>query len=592
MWPPTLTLDLLLLVSLFLGAHGEQMSYRPQNCTLECIRRGDPRSEYCRISADDVQISPSIPSFSPFGSCVPWPCQSFLGQETPEVCQHYVHAPRNIQIEFEASEEPTYDAITVSWNPSQYGIEFLRGFQVTLQALGGSQILCQLFLLGTNLSLTHAHAQRVYHSDPFTHLSLDSEYAVTVMALPVPERWDQFYQRKQFFTRTCPEKNGLEECKKDWYPRYVEVHQENRDVYVTFNLAPENFKVRQYFSSCFGGGLRNYTSIKPDFSLNKTHHTYRLQNLQAGTNYTCEIAADVVDAVRKTFIVVVKHSSEEPPTSHFTESSSLMVLLSVGILLAATALLAFIVVYKKKLKKKIVQTKMRPEIIEQYYDNKLDEGQCVLLDRTSCPPRLLICYSSNDGPAHVRVVLQLAAFLQKHMGTQVHLDLWEALSIMEEGSMGWHCRRLNECDFVLVICSQGLLQNQKQQSEDEEPLENTGLAMVSMIGEELCRAKAVGRDLSKYMVATFEYSQESDIPAALGLASRYTLTKDLPLLFSHLHGVALQKPGVYLQVENISESGYCKLPAGAALQLAIQEATAQFSEEPTEEEHVGIPIIS
>lgn len=39
MWPPTLTLDLLLLVSLSLGAHGEQMSYRPQNCTLECIRR-------------------------------------------------------------------------------------------------------------------------------------------------------------------------------------------------------------------------------------------------------------------------------------------------------------------------------------------------------------------------------------------------------------------------------------------------------------------------------------------------------------------------------------------------------------------------
>lgn len=94
------------------------------------------------------------------------------------------------------------------------GIAFLRGFQVTLQALGGSQVLCQLFLLGTNLSLTPAHAQRVYHSDPFTHLSLDSEYVVTVMALPIPEQWDQFYQRKQFFTRTCPEKNGLEKCKK------------------------------------------------------------------------------------------------------------------------------------------------------------------------------------------------------------------------------------------------------------------------------------------------------------------------------------------------------------------------------------------
>lgn len=155
--------------------------------------------------------------------------------------------------------------------------------------------------------------------------------------------------------------------------------------------------------------------------------------------------------------------------------------------------------------------------------------------------------------------------------------------------MGWHCKRMKDCDFVLVICSRGLHQNH---SEDEEPLENTTLATVSMIGEELCRAKALGQDLSKFMVAIFEYSQESDIPAVLGLASRYTLTKDLPLLFSHLHGVALQKPGVYLQVEDILESGYCKLPAGAALQLAIQEAKAQFSEEPTEEEHVRIPIIS
>lgn len=59
------------------------------------------------------------------------------------------------------------------------------------------------------------------------------------------------------------------------------------------------------------------------------------------------------------------------------------------------------------------------EIIEQYYDKKLGEGQCVLLDKTTHPPRLLICYSSSDGPAHVRVVLQLAAFLQKHMATQV-----------------------------------------------------------------------------------------------------------------------------------------------------------------------------
>lgn len=55
--------------------------------------------------------------------CVPWPCHSFLGQDTPEVCLHYVDAPRNIQTELEDNQDPTYDAVTVSWNPSQYGIE-------------------------------------------------------------------------------------------------------------------------------------------------------------------------------------------------------------------------------------------------------------------------------------------------------------------------------------------------------------------------------------------------------------------------------------------------------------------------------------
>jgi len=35
------------------------------------------------------------------------------------------------------------------------------------------------------------------------------------------------------------------------------------------------------------------------------------------------------------------------------------------------------------------------------------------------PPRLLICYSSCDGPAHVRAVMQLGGFIQQHMATQV-----------------------------------------------------------------------------------------------------------------------------------------------------------------------------
>lgn len=41
------------------------------------------------------------------------------------------------------------------------GIAFLRGFQVSLQALGGSSVACQLFLFNRNLSLPASHAQRV-----------------------------------------------------------------------------------------------------------------------------------------------------------------------------------------------------------------------------------------------------------------------------------------------------------------------------------------------------------------------------------------------------------------------------------------------
>lgn len=48
-------------------------------------------------------------------------------------------------------------------------------------------------------------------------------------------------------------------------------------------------------------------------------------------------------------------------------------------------------------------------------------GEAVALPRgkMTAPPRLLICYSSRDGRAHVKAVMQLGAFIQQHMATQV-----------------------------------------------------------------------------------------------------------------------------------------------------------------------------
>lgn len=151
--------------------------------------------------------------------------------------------------------------------------------------------------------------------------------------------------------------------------------------------------------------------------------------------------------------------------------------------------------------------------------------------------------------------------------------------------MAWHCRQIHESDFVMVICSQGLNHRPEPpqpEGHDEDEEENRGLhfgsnnfssdAAVHLIGEEVGRAKARGQDLSKYMAAIFEYSEETDIPTELRLVSHYMLTSDLPLLFSHLHGVALHRPGGYLRINHISEEGFAKLPAGATLQWAIYEA--------------------
>lgn len=41
------------------------------------------------------------------------------------------------------------------------GIAFLRGFQVSVQALGGTAVACQLLLFSRNVSLSAAHAQMV-----------------------------------------------------------------------------------------------------------------------------------------------------------------------------------------------------------------------------------------------------------------------------------------------------------------------------------------------------------------------------------------------------------------------------------------------
>ncbi|XP_073326864.1 interleukin-17 receptor D [Pagrus major] len=566
-----------------LWAQDSATAITPQDCSLDCVRQGRPGCEYCRITRADVERAVGFNSIEPFGSCVPWPCYDLLGEEDPEICRHYVQAPNDVTVEFVPEPNPKSDTIVVSWKPSYYGIAFLRGFQVFIQALGGSSFACQLFLFNRNLSLPPSHAQRVYKSDPFPGLPLGSQYAVTVMALPVPEEWERFYHSKIFSTRSCAEKIGLEKCKKDWYPKHIEVRQEGTSINVTFNLAPPELDISSYFSLCYANGKKKYTDITPNSSKNETHHSYLLNDLQEDTNYTCEIAANEVDAVRKTFNVQVTRTQKGATPLSITPSLALML----PVCLAAVAIIVILLAALTGLTPKLQMKKlfMKPSGEIRHRESGTPEEVVSLPGNRLTPPRLLICYSSYDGPAHVKAVMQLGAFIQQHMATQVCLDLWDSLSVAGEGSMAWHCRQIRESDFILVICSRGLNHRPEPpepegDGEDEEA--DGGLdfghnafssdAAVQLIGEEVGRAKTRSQDLSKYMAAVFEYSEETDIPTELRLVSHYRLTSDLALLFSHLHGVALHRPGGYLKINDISEEGFTKLPAGAALQWAIYEA--------------------
>ncbi|XP_029115939.1 interleukin-17 receptor D isoform X2 [Scleropages formosus] len=555
-------------------SHGDHEVTLPRNCSLDCVLKGDPSCEFCSVDAEDIEATLGVSAARLFRTCVPLPCLTYLSSDqSPSLCEHYVQGPRNITVEFVADREPGYDTIVVSWMPSVYGIAFLRGFQVTLQALGGSHMDCQLFLFQRNLSLSAAHAHRVYRSNPFARLALGSQFAVTVVAVPVPELWTDFYRSLIFSTRTCPEKNGLEQCQRDWYPRHVEVRQEGQVVAVTFNLAPPHLSISHYFSWCYGGGMRNYTPIAANPAGNRTHITYRLLGLQLGTDYSCEVAANVVDAVRTTFSVRLSKVNQEPPPST-AETVVLALLLPVAVLLVCVVLAVTTVLIRKKTERRL--RKLQEEAVKSSRSGVMHE-ECRLVSSGAVrPPRLLILYSSADGPAHIGVIVHLAAFLRQHLAVQVSLDMWEVLTLVEEGSMAWYCRKVQESDFVLVVCSRGLRQQLSGRSRSAvgaEPGEGeAALAAVYLVGEDLGRARAAGEDLSKFLTVTFEYSMEAQVPGLLALASHYCLMRDLPLLFSHLHRVALQSPGRRLHVELVSEETYAEVPAGAALLRAMGEA--------------------
>ncbi|XP_041128919.1 interleukin-17 receptor D isoform X2 [Polyodon spathula] len=405
-----------LLIFLCCGLSEQKMDpvLSPQNCTLDCILKGRPECEFCFITSKDIETTLGIGTQSLFGSCVPRPCFSLLGSDSP-ACHHFVKAPESVQLVFLNTSNLDKDSVVVTWKPNEYGIEFLRGFQVSLQKLGGMLVDCQLLLFNANLSLGATDAQRVYRSDPFPSLELDSQYVVKVMPLPVPEVWESLHHSHQFSTRSCLEKMGLQKCRSDWQPnpKTVKVQQIGTDVSVTFELAPTSLNIHDYFTFCEGRGLKNITKIRVNDKENVTHHSFILSNLKPGVNYSCEISADITDPLKTHIRFQVGKVNAEPQSSN---PILLAVLLALALLvLTVTAVLLLLPrAFRRTRKRRQYQFR------DVQSEGDLKEGlfQVSGLSSPVSPPRVFVCYSSADGPAHVAVVMRFAAFLQQHASTR------------------------------------------------------------------------------------------------------------------------------------------------------------------------------
>ncbi|XP_043936651.1 interleukin-17 receptor D-like [Protopterus annectens] len=579
----------------------EEQAVKPQNCTKDCIQQGASECNFCRITSQDTQIASKL-GFNIqdiFGGCIPKPCFALMSNRN--LCEHYVKAPEWVDIQFIDTKDRKSDTVIIKWRPSPSGLSFLRGFQISLQGLRADIGLvgCQLYLFNTVLELESGDNHKVYQSDPFTGLVLNTQYVATVIALPVPEQWNHFYTSKPFRTRSCLQmKKKLSLCRSDWYPRNITISQQGSSLLITFDLAPRALNVNNYylFYKEGKGNVMKYVMYSPMHLMQQEgqqedkmeYGVVVLSNLTQGRNYTIEVAGDFEDATRKTaYYFVTKSDSITGSTGSL--GTVLVIALAPSLILAVVSLIMVISRWKKQ---RHQTTAIEKDIEKRFVDSKVVEYYSEkLIQAPTFIPKVFICYSSLDGSKHTAVVLRFAAYLQEYCGCKVALDIWDHLSTAEEGKMGWMCHQIEESDYILVVCSKGLKYyvekcSQRPGCTKVSDCNNTFIAAIHIIAEKLRQARIYSYDISKFIAVFFEYSSKETVPTILDLAAKYELMEDFPLLFSHLHGLALSGPRHELYIENISKNSYFKTCSGLALYTAITNMCQFVNSSPQWFEHL------
>jgi len=155
-------------------------------------------------------------------------------------------------------------------------------------------------------------------------------------------------------------------------------------------------------------------------------------------------------------------------------------------------------------------------------------------------PTILILYSF-DCQAHEKVVSTFAGFLIEACHCNVHLDIFEEQLVYERGLDDWLVEKLQEADFIIVMCSVGArLRCTKKRvrfkSDPNRTIPDYFAIAVDYVAEKMRVERSKGLPMSRFIVTYMEYSSACDIPHQLDTGVKFNLMKDMNALFNHLHG--------------------------------------------------------
>ncbi|XP_078065726.1 interleukin-17 receptor D isoform X2 [Mustelus asterias] len=177
---------------------------------------------------------------------------------------------------FSQSVQDDLVAVRFQWNPSPLGIEYIRGFRITLQEAKtvGAEKICQALVLEEGKRLKYFNKTLVLKSHPFRSLKFKTQYNVTILPFP----------------NLVEENNTFQFEVEPWSPKNLEVNQlfQSTNLNVTFDLAPSIFGFRSYHIRCkmLNTGFHKDKNIFVDD--NMTVVSYIFHDLYPGT-YTIEV---------------------------------------------------------------------------------------------------------------------------------------------------------------------------------------------------------------------------------------------------------------------------------------------------------------